>query len=190
MSIDTTVGGASADSYGSLADFETYCTALGKTIASGTSDASKEVALRNGTVYLDRTYQDRWAGYRTNETQVLAWPRRSYPGDSYYTSGGTFYTGIRDCDGFEVASDAIPKRIRDACFEAAYLSLTGTVLLPVLVRGGQVQSESVAAGPVSTDTTYAANAPTQDQRLAIEGLLRGLIVGGPGRGSTGRIVRG
>ncbi len=80
--LDATAGGASSNSYVSLADAETYFE--GRPFASAWNDADqpeKEQALVYATTILDR---ERWAGakgttYNAALTQTLAWPRRWVP---------------------------------------------------------------------------------------------------------------
>jgi hypothetical protein len=80
--LDATAGGASSNSYVSLADAETYFE--GRPFASAWNDATdpeKEQALVYATTILER---ERWAGakgvsYDAALTQALAWPRRWAP---------------------------------------------------------------------------------------------------------------
>jgi hypothetical protein len=67
--------------------------------------------------------------------------------------------------------------------EAALLSLSGTVLEPLLVRGGQVKSIGKSVGPLRKDITYTDGAPAIDRYTVIEGLLRGLVTSTPGSSS-------
>jgi hypothetical protein len=80
--LDATAGGASSNSYVSLADAETYFE--GRPFASawtGADQADKEQALVYATTILER---ERWAGCEGGNvqaalTQALAWPRRWVP---------------------------------------------------------------------------------------------------------------
>ena len=54
MALDTTIGGTSADSYGTLAAYTAYGTAMGWTLAA--TDALNEVNLRKSANYLDRKF--------------------------------------------------------------------------------------------------------------------------------------
>lgn len=80
--LDATAGGASSNSYVSLADAETYFE--GRPFASawtGADQADKEQALVYATTILER---ERWLGakgatYQAALTQALAWPRRWVP---------------------------------------------------------------------------------------------------------------
>jgi hypothetical protein len=187
----TTPGAANADSYASLEEANAYFTARGNTTWTGTDDA-KEAALRRGTAYLDNVYRTRWKGYRTNETQALAWPRVGSGGDSRFRfPGQTFFIyGIIDPDGFEIPTDAVPVQIKNAAIEAALIALSGATLEPTLERGGQIKSISKGVGPLNKSVTYMDGAPAVDRYTAIEGLLRGLVTGTPGASSGNvRLVR-
>jgi hypothetical protein len=168
MTLIVTPGAPDADSYTALADADAYFTARGIATWTGT-DAVKEQALRRATTYLDNQYRSRWVGVRVNETQSLAWPRQGRCGAVLY-----------DSDDFQIAADAIPVQLRDACIEVALLTLTGVVLEPRLERGGQVKSIGKSVGPLRKDVVYMDGAPVMDRLIVVEGLLRGLVTSTPG----------
>ncbi|MDH3579972.1 MAG: hypothetical protein OEM91_05020 [Hyphomicrobiales bacterium] len=195
MALDTTVGGTDADSYGSLVEFKAYADDIGFVWGGSPpaySDGELEIGLRKGAQYLDRGYRGRWKGFRTDRDQALAWPRTGDADNApsnYLTASYT--VGIIDEDGYEIATNVIPDRLKEAQFEATIINLPGTDLLPVLDRGGSVELERVKAGPVETETKYGSAASSRDRALKIEGLLTGLVNSHPGGGMTsGRIVRG
>lgn len=191
MTLTTTPGAADADSYATVEEFTAYHDARGTTYAASPTSAI-ENALRRGTQYLDNAYRGRWQGYRTNETQALAWPRIGSGGDSRFRFPGQSFAiyGIIDEDGFEIGADVVPAQIKNAAIEAALITLSGATLEPTLVRGGNVTSLTEQVGPISTSTTWAAGASPLDRFTAIEGLLRGLVTSTPGAGSGNvRLVR-
>lgn len=65
-------GKLDSESYISVADCTTYCTAHGLTAWTGT-DAAKETALRNATQYIDSMYSFRYE--KTYVKQALEFPR-------------------------------------------------------------------------------------------------------------------
>lgn len=191
MTLVTTPGSATADSYFSLAEATAYFTARGVTAWTGT-DTAKESAARLGTTYLDNAYRDRWKGYRTEQLQALAWPRVGSGGDSRWRFPGQSFSvyGIVDSDGFEIATNVVPEQVKRAAMEAALLAIGGTVLEPALARGGQIKSISKGVGPLSKSVTYVDGAPAIDRYMVIDGLLRGLVTSAPGAMSgTVRLVR-
>lgn len=189
MALDTTVGGASADSYGTLDEFKTYADSIGYDY-SGSSDSAIEIAMRKATQYLDRAYRGKWKGFRSDRDQALAWPRTANSDLPVNFLTPSFTVGVIDEDGYEIATNVIPKQVKQAEYEAAMLSLGNVDLLPRYERGNAVKSKRVKAGPVETETTWKDGAPDRDRFLTIEGLLRGLTIGQPGAASgTGRLVR-
>lgn len=188
MALVTTPGAVDADSYATLAAADAYFLARGIATWTGT-DAVKEAALRRATTYLDNQYRGRWKGYKTAQTQALAWPRIGSGGDSRFRSPGDTFAvyGVVDADGFEIPTNEVPTQIKNATIEAALLAIAGTTTLePVLARGGMIKSEQV--GPIAV--TYMDGAPAVDRYTAIEGLLRGLVNSTPGSSSGNvRLVR-
>lgn len=108
MPFDSSIGGASANSFCSVADFKLYWSS--KLIPSGQaspdsfSDDDIERGLMMATTEIDR---EGWLGDAVTSTQALQWPRY----DVYYRSGAF------------VASDVIPQAIKDATCEMAYALL-------------------------------------------------------------------
>jgi hypothetical protein len=191
MALDATVGGSSSDSYATLAEFEAYAASIGFVYSPTYTDAQLEQAMRKATQYIDRAYRGRWKGFRSDRDQALAWPRTgdANNGPSNYLTP-SYTVGIIDEDGYEIATNVVPDRVKEAQYEATKLIVAGTDLLPLLTRGGATESERVKAGPVETETKYAASASVRDRVLQIEGLLQGLVNGHPGGGmQSGRIVR-
>jgi hypothetical protein len=102
MALVTTSGSASADSYASQAEATAYLAirTTGTTWTSLASDVMDNY-LRWAAIVLDTLG---WRGYRTEETQALAWPRAD----------------IYDQDGYAVDDDAIPTWLKRAQAEMAY----------------------------------------------------------------------
>jgi hypothetical protein len=164
MTLTTTIGGASSDSYATLAEFQAYASAMGWTL-SGT-DAGDEVNLRRAAQYLDRNYD--FAGIRQYQTQARDWPR---------------IVSVL-VDDWPVNPDTIPQAIKDAQCELAYLIQGG--LDPFATISGAVGRKRVKAGPVETETEYLGGLG-KPRFVAIEGLLRPFLAAGQGQQ---RMVRG
>jgi hypothetical protein len=163
MALDTTIGGASADSYGTLAAYQTYAVANIDRAFSGT-DADQEVYLRRAAQIIDREYL--FTGYRQYQTQALAWPR---------------VTNIL-VDGWPVLVDTVPDRVIQAQFEIAYQIETDSLDPLKTVTGGAVKVAQ--AGSVMTEFATFREKP---RIVAAEGLLRPLMQAGYGQM---RLVRG
>jgi hypothetical protein len=104
ITIDSTVGGASANSYVSKAELDSYLdTRLhNSAVVTAATDDTKNRAIATATRLLDELIE--WEGEPADaETQVLQWPRLYL----YDTLGN-------DLDG-----DAIPQQIKTATMELA-----------------------------------------------------------------------
>ena len=141
--IDVTVGGASSNSFGTLAAYYTYAINRGWTI-----DAGAPSDLIRAADWINRGFS--FVGTRQYETQTMAWPRLT--------------SGYID-DGWAVDADTIPQDIIDAQFELAHLIQGG--LNPTKTVKGTVKS----AGTGSTRVEFLGGFSTP-RIIAIEGLLR------------------
>jgi len=152
MTLITTSGSATADSYASLVEAAAYHTARGNAAwAALASDTVREQCLRKATDYMVQTYRQAWAGYRTTSTQALDWPRydvpmRDGPSEAFYPS------------------DTIPGAVVNACAELALKAATAA-LAPDLTQG--VKRKKV--GPVEIE--YQDYSRSSKTYRAIDNLL-------------------
>lgn len=156
VSIDATVGGASSNSYATVAEADTYfATRLGASTWDAATVEDKERALITATSQLD---QSAFLGMRTSSTQRLAFPRLMIPKlDSY-----TYWD-----------SEAIPQPIKDATCELAQELLTSSV------TSSEVGSlSSVTMGDMLTVNFDNSTAGTLSSRVAA--LLRGFWLNASG----------
>jgi len=112
VALDSTVGGASANSYGSLAEALSYFEGrLNSDTFTSASGTLQEQALRTATVFLDSRVS--WIGDIKDQTtpQALAWPR------VYDFSADT-------PEDILVLGEAIPTDLKRAQFELALYLLT------------------------------------------------------------------
>ena len=107
--LDDTAKGASANSYVTVADAETYFDERYDSALwlDEPSTAQKERLLITATRELDRLP---WLATRTTSTQALQWPR----------------SGLCDRDGISLDNDTIPPEVDRATFELAYAILAET----------------------------------------------------------------
>jgi len=169
MALITTIGGPDSNSYGTLAEADAYFAARVQNNWDG-SDSHKEMALIRAAQYLDNSYRGRWKGQRVFLEQALAWPR----------------AWITDSDGYDVSSAAIPRQIKYAQFEAAYLIANGTILETTIDRA--VKREQV--GQLSVEYMDGASAIAQYPQIT--GWLTDLVTGGTSVGGSfgnARVVR-
>lgn len=153
--VEDGTGLATAQSYISVADASTYHTAHGNSAwAAAATDALREAALVRATAAIDGLKA--WKGYRSNQTQALAWPR----------------IGVVDTDGYEFDYDDIPQKLKDALCEGALLELaTAGSLTPALERGGAVRREKIG----SLETEYEPGASRKTVYTIIDNLLSSLV---------------
>lgn len=122
--IDTTVGGETSNSYGTLQEMKDYF--AHRTEASAFLSLSDEVltarliqaALINDTVLTP-------FGVRSSDTQNLAFPRK----------------GLFDKHGRKYSEDVIPDKIKFAQFEQALYCNTNSVMIPSLLTQGFVEAK-------------------------------------------------
>lgn len=156
MALDATVGGASSNSYLTLAEADTYFDDRAITAWTGSTytDDQKEAALIQATSWIDNTFQ--FIGEIDDTTQRLAWPR-----DAAY-----------DKEGRLVGDTTHPEQVKNAVCEAALAYLVEGSLQATTKRGGLIKREKVG----DLEVEYmggAAGATTYPQATAY---LKGLTV--------------
>jgi Putative DnaT-like ssDNA binding protein len=110
MALVATVGGASSNSYVTLAEANAYFTDRIDSTTNGDwtnddagvarTDAAKSAALVTATRRID---EESFLGVKVSTTQALKWPRVS----------------VYDEDGFPFATDSIPERVKQATYMVA-----------------------------------------------------------------------
>lgn len=102
MALDATAGGASADSYATVAEGTSYHAAhlYGSDWDGATLD-TQERALKMATRLLDERVT--WNGQKETEAQALRWPR----------------VDVADLDGYAINSGVVPQEIKNATIEFA-----------------------------------------------------------------------
>lgn len=174
VSVEATVGGASANSFILVADADTYLET--RLNASAWSDAAagddQEKALIEATRELNLLP---WVGVRVTDTQALSWPRDYAPDPDATLSDP-------DADYPYYAKDVIPQRVLDATCELALEFLkAGTSDLAALPDDVGIKSERV--GPISTTYTNGGKPRGIARFPRIVTLLAPLLEG------SGRLVR-
>jgi len=160
MALDTTVGGASSDSYGTLIEAASYHTSMGHPAWAAATDVDRESALRRAAMWLDGAYRLRLPGVRAaGRLQALEWPR----------SGAVDRSGL-SLDGI------IPVEVKFAQFEAALSELSAPGSLSPQSSSAQVvKSEKV--GPVSVEYAVSSGdvSSTYPTLSSVEFLLSGIL---------------
>jgi hypothetical protein len=170
MSLDATVGGASSNSYVTLAQAESYfddrinsaVNGNWETTSAGVArtDAEKSAALVTATRRID---EEQFVGYKVSTTQALKFPR----------------TNVTDEDGNYFLTTAIPEPVKQATYLTA-LELLRADFLQEDYMGNFSYFQSGAVQIKQFTQTSTGKLPAEARRL-----LRYLMLSGGG----GRIVR-
>lgn len=169
MALDTTIGGASSDSYVTLEEYEAYITsAIDLNFNGHGHDDDHEKHLRRAAQYLRRNF--RWIGTQQYQTQARAWPRLT----------------DKLVDGWPVDPDTIPQAVKDAQCELAYIFEVDGVDPYAAITTGAVKVSRSKAGPVEAETEYF-DARQSPRFPAVTGLLSDYTLGGSGQV---RVLRG
>jgi hypothetical protein len=179
ITIDATVGGASANSYLTLADAQDLIDGMVENDdvtawASATTD-QKNRALYSATQRLDR---ERFLGARATDTQALQWPRTGVRKPDTYIN--TYATGFP----FRITADyytdtEIPDQVKQAqVVLAVYLNNNKDGL----GLSGLEDYKSVTIGSLSVTSAGASSMATGADRVPpiFERYLTGLRISGPG----------
>ena len=177
VTIDATAGGASANSYITLAEADTFVEAMisSSDVSKWTTgnDDSRNRALTAAAQRLDR---ERFLGARATDTQALQWPRTGVRKPDTYVN--TYATGFpfRISDDYFTDTE-IPDQVKRAQIEmAVYLknNVDGISL------GGLEDFKNVKIGnlDVTPDKTGAIGADRVPPMF--ERYLTGLRISGPG----------
>src|SRR5262245_1477883 len=124
--LDTTVGGASANSYVALLDAENYLDA--RLNAGAWTGATSDDKTRALLMAARRLEVENWLGNRVKSTQRLAWPRLDVAkvdpiGMGYGAGYGYQWWAYPSTEYYK--SDEIPQQVKDAQCELALAYLEG-----------------------------------------------------------------
>ena len=148
MLVEDGTGIADANSYVTVAFFDTYFTERGNTDIVALTDAQKEVLLIKATDYIETVYYGKWLGERTTTTQTLEFPRT--------------------IDSEDVG---VPTRLKKAVCELALKANTTTLLVDVEQR---VIKKKVAV----MEKTYAQYDDQLTQYTVVYNLLKEYLANG------------
>jgi len=177
VSIDATAGGASANSYMTLAEADTFVEAMisSSDVSKWTTgnDDSRNRALTAAAQRLDR---ERFLGARATDTQALQWPRTGVRKPDTYVN--TYATGFpfRISDDYFTDTE-IPDQVKRAQIEmAVYLkNNVDGISLGGLEDFKNVKIGSLDVTPDKTGAIGADRVPPMFERY-----LTGLRISGPG----------
>jgi hypothetical protein len=134
---------AGSNSYATIAEADDYMNDY-KSLpdawnsALGVTDVQKQIAMIQGTQYVEDLVRGRFKGRATHDDQSMQWPR----------------FGVTDESGYTFDHDEIPKQLKFAVFEAALRARHGTALVPDDTTGGGVKKERVKVGDVDISNEF------------------------------------
>lgn len=152
LALDAAVGGANANSYGTVAEADTYLSYRVGAAAWAPKTADEKIAaLVSATERLD---QERYKGKRATATQRLSWPR----------------VDVKDADGNAISSAVIPQRMKHAEFELAFVYATTSATAGDPVSPKVNDKSAITVGDVSVEyfkpgETGLSSLPASVQRL-------------------------
>ena len=159
MALDTSIGTLTANSYATLAEADTYhSTRLHNAQWAAAEEADKEVALLWATRMLDNGVEFVGRRYGLHQEQALQWPRY----------------GVFDSNRYYIEEDVIPKQVKDAQCELAWLLLQSDRTSPS--TGAAVASiRDITVGPIKLGFNESKDTIDVIPRGVID-LLQGLGV--------------
>ncbi len=112
---DGSLSTASANSYVSTAEVDTYCQQMGYSDWFILSNVDKETAILRAMIFIDA---QNFKGHKTGYNNPLAWPRIGVYGNTPHDFSGI----LGDYEFWsEIPSDSIPKALKRGLCEASYL---------------------------------------------------------------------
>lgn len=161
--VEDGTGLATAQSYASVADADTYFLARANATWAAANTTNKEAALVRGTAALDGMYGSKWPGVRVSSTQALDWPR----------------AGAMSIDGYPL--DYVPIEVKRGAMEAALIELGSA---GALSESSAANIKSERTGPVATEYFGGSGASTIYNTIR-QALARIVPMGGSIRMSRG-----
>src|SRR6185369_7470774 len=156
MPVDTTIGGASANSWADETEFGVYATNRLPSVAAvlTATTAQITVALIVACRMMGNDFD--WTGTAVDDVQALTWPRR----------------GMLTRNGYTIATTAIPQALKDAQCEMAYELLAGLDLVSdndALNKGiASLKAGSVAVAFQHVDTASMESVDMFIRRMGSE----------------------
>lgn len=174
---DGSLSTPSANSYVTVAEVDTYCRQMGYTSWFTLSNEDKETAILRAMTFID---SQNFKGHKTGWDNPLAFPRIGVYGDVSHA-----FNYPEDYEYWsEYPIDAIPKAVKRATCEAAYLESTtpGTLLAD---RSTNIKREKVDV----LEVEYFSAQPSQTVFSKVLALLREVLADASGSGGVISVLR-
>jgi hypothetical protein len=173
ITIDTTVGGAAANSYVTKAEVDEYAQVAADAAAwtAVPDTATKNIYIARAARLLDRLV--RFSGERVDRVQKLEWPRDAV----------AHPTG---CGYYEI--DEIPQAVKDAqCELAIFLAAQGTTD-PFATSASTSEFDSLKIGPIELDFAEGSTSLALGQSFIVD-TIKPILAAGQCVARAGRLLR-
>ena len=169
ITVETGASVAGANSFVSVASFQTHCDNRARDYSSY-SDEQIEAALIQMGDYLNSLS---WKGMKTARANPMCWPRYgdSLAGWNEINQPASEWLGVVDGDGYIIGTAEVPDEVINAQNEGAWLILTGSNMEPSLDRGGELKREKYDV----IEFEYFSGASPTTEFKAVSNRLRGLL---------------
>lgn len=159
--------------YGTVAEADAYHAERGNAGWTG-GEATKEIAMRRGSAYIDQAYRSQFPGWPTDDRdQELEWPR-NWASDIY---------------GNSIAADEVPIEVKRASFEAALRELVEPgALQPDWSPSAQLKREKADVIEVENMAPYGPQSVLPVVNV-IRGIIAPVLTGGVGSSVSGSTAR-
>lgn len=127
---------------------------------SGSTDAEKEMAIREATRYLNFNYV--WDGYKVDADQTCQWPRY----------------GMQDEDGNAIDVDIVHEQVKEACAYLALKVIDGDTLIEDFENESKVKKTKDVVGPITEEREYVVGEDPEKTYSIVEKLISSFIIDG------------
>ncbi|WP_298983483.1 DnaT-like ssDNA-binding protein [uncultured Roseibium sp.] len=165
MALDATVGGASADSYVTVAEMDTYFSGRGVTSYDNATTAEKEFAAKDVTFFIDSKYAGAWKGSIVADSQALSHPRSE----------------LKDLEGRSIATTAIAPQVKNAVFSMVEAGLTDENLFVRDEAEGRIIETENVVGPIEERIVYQQAVGSSKSYPQVDLILKPLLKTGGGK---------
>ena len=149
MALDATVGGATSNTYATLAEFNAYAATRVPAFSWFTtaSDATKEAALQEACRLLDACFD--WTGSAVDNVQVLTWPRQ----------------GMLTRNNFAIPTTVNPQELKNAQCELALQLGAGDLMSENQALRDGIASIRAGSVGISFQPTYTNSRDAVDMAI-------------------------
>lgn len=161
--------------YGAVATFKTYQEARGRDIPATATDPDIQAALLVSSEWIDAAFIGQFSGLKVGgRAQIREWPR----------------SGVVDIYGYAVPSDAVPREVENATYEATLRQILTPGIFFKDYTPGKYRSVSIS-GAVSVVYATGSAYDFQTQMPAIAAILYPILFGNGASFSSlsGAVVR-